>query len=363
MPVRLPVSTVVIETSTQGPVGPPGPAGSPGPAGATGPIGATGAGGTGATGPVGPASAMFFDDLASFPGTGTADLLYVARDTGKLYRWSGSAYVVVSDVPAHAASHGDGGSDEITVAQPQVTGLTTDLAAKAPLASPTLTGVPTAPTAPPGTDSTQIATTAFVLANAPSSSGSAPITSPKVPYWAYLNPPINHMWSTPGGAYVWWVPVTVECPQAFNAIGLIVQSAGAGVTADFALVGDAGGYPGTVLRSSTGVSLTTATDAVKVGAFSAISLPVGLVWMAVRIADPHNNCQVASAANTAQQPWGIPYRHFQDLPPYPTAGAHTSYGGGYKSATVLSSIPTTAPSGMVGLARNSPLPGLKAASW
>ena len=47
----------------------------------------------------------------------------------------------------------------------------TDIATKAPLASPTLTGVPTAPTAPPGTDSTQIATTAFVLANAPSSSG------------------------------------------------------------------------------------------------------------------------------------------------------------------------------------------------
>ena len=46
-----------------------------------------------------------------------------------------------------------------------------DLAGKAPLASPALTGTPTAPTAPPGTDSTQIATTAFVLANAPSSSG------------------------------------------------------------------------------------------------------------------------------------------------------------------------------------------------
>ena len=72
---------------------------------------------------------------------------------------------------AHAASHADGGTDEITVAQSQVTGLAADLAGKAPLASPTLTGVPTAPTAPPGTDSTQIATTAFVLANAPSSSG------------------------------------------------------------------------------------------------------------------------------------------------------------------------------------------------
>lgn len=112
-----------------------------------------------------------YPNLAGFPATGETGVLYVAADTGKLYRWTGSAYVVVSDVPAHAASHGDGGSDEITVAQSQVTGLAADLAGKAPLASPALTGTPTAPTAPPGTDSTQIATTAFVLANAPSSSG------------------------------------------------------------------------------------------------------------------------------------------------------------------------------------------------
>jgi hypothetical protein len=39
------------------------------------------------------------------------------------------------------------------------------LALKAPLASPALTGTPTAPTATPGTNSTQLATTAFVLAN------------------------------------------------------------------------------------------------------------------------------------------------------------------------------------------------------
>ena len=112
-----------------------------------------------------------YPNLAGFPATGETGVLYVAADTGKLYRWNGSAYVVVSDAPAHAASHGDGGTDEITVAQSQVTGLAADLAGKAPLASPALTGTPTAPTAPPGTDSTQIATTAFVLANAPSSSG------------------------------------------------------------------------------------------------------------------------------------------------------------------------------------------------
>lgn len=51
-----------------------------------------------------------------------------------------------------------------THAQSDITNLTTDLAAKAPLASPALTGTPTAPTATAGTDTTQIATTAFVQA-------------------------------------------------------------------------------------------------------------------------------------------------------------------------------------------------------
>lgn len=51
-----------------------------------------------------------------------------------------------------------------THATSEVTGLDTALAAKAPLASPALTGTPTAPTAVTGTSSTQLATTAFVAA-------------------------------------------------------------------------------------------------------------------------------------------------------------------------------------------------------
>ena len=50
----------------------------------------------------------------------------------------------------------------IEISESQVTNLTTDLAAKAPLNSPELTGTPTAPTATVGTNSTQVATTAFV---------------------------------------------------------------------------------------------------------------------------------------------------------------------------------------------------------
>ncbi len=56
-----------------------------------------------------------------------------------------------------------------TATAPTVPGLT----AKAPLASPAFTGTPTAPTAAAGTNTTQIATTAFVLANA----GGAPATT------------------------------------------------------------------------------------------------------------------------------------------------------------------------------------------
>jgi len=41
-----------------------------------------------------------FADLASFPVVGETDILYVALDTNKLYRWSGSAYVVISETLA-----------------------------------------------------------------------------------------------------------------------------------------------------------------------------------------------------------------------------------------------------------------------
>ncbi|PZR92312.1 MAG: hypothetical protein DI537_13670 [Stutzerimonas stutzeri] len=57
-----------------------------------------------------------------------------------------------------------------------ITGLQAALDAKAPLASPALTGVPTAPTATAGTSSTQIATTAFVKAALDALIASAPGT-------------------------------------------------------------------------------------------------------------------------------------------------------------------------------------------
>jgi hypothetical protein len=54
-------------------------------------------------------------------------------------------------------------STAIQLAESQVTDLITHLAAKAPLASPTFTGTPAAPTAAAATSTAQLATTAFVV--------------------------------------------------------------------------------------------------------------------------------------------------------------------------------------------------------
>ena len=50
-----------------------------------------------------------------------------------------------------------------TISQNKITNLTSDLSAKAPIASPTFTGVPAAPTASVDTNTTQVATTAYVV--------------------------------------------------------------------------------------------------------------------------------------------------------------------------------------------------------
>jgi hypothetical protein len=65
-------------------------------------------------------------------------------------------------IKADALIHDNGGSD----VEIQISGIpsSTDLAAKAAIASPTFTGTPAAPTAAQGTNTTQVATTAYVQA-------------------------------------------------------------------------------------------------------------------------------------------------------------------------------------------------------
>jgi len=81
----------------------------------------------------------------------TADIADSAITSAKI----ADGTIVDADINASAA-----------IAQSKVADLTTDLAAKAPLASPALTGTPTAPTAAANTNTTQVATTAFAKAEA-----------------------------------------------------------------------------------------------------------------------------------------------------------------------------------------------------
>jgi hypothetical protein len=88
----------------------------------------------------------------------TADIADSAITSAKI----ADGTIVDADINASAA-----------IAQSKVADLTTDLGLKAPLASPALTGTPTAPTAAANTNTTQVATTAFAKAEADAAESAA----------------------------------------------------------------------------------------------------------------------------------------------------------------------------------------------
>ena len=98
--------------------------------------------------------------------------------------------ISAADAPVTSVA---GKTGAVTLVEGDITGLVSDLALKSPLDSPSLTGIPTAPTAAPGTNTTQLATTAFVLANA---GGSGQLLKAQV---TMLAADIKNMWlDTPG---------------------------------------------------------------------------------------------------------------------------------------------------------------------
>ena len=130
-----------------------------------------------------------YANLASFPATGETGKIYVALDTNKTYRWSGSAYIYITSGAVDSVAgktgvvtlvKGDVGLGNVDntsdVNKPVSTAQQNALNLKADIASPALTGTPTAPTAAVGANTTQLATTAFVQAeianDAPSKTGS-----------------------------------------------------------------------------------------------------------------------------------------------------------------------------------------------
>lgn len=134
-------------TGTTGPQGPQGPQGPAGPTGATGPAGPTGA--TGPTGPAGtpgatgPAGTTDYNNLTNKPTLGNS----ASRNVG-----TAPGTVAAGDDPRF------------------------DTSSLAPKANPTFTGIPVAPTAAPGTNTGQIATTAF--AKAAADAAAAGVTTP-----------------------------------------------------------------------------------------------------------------------------------------------------------------------------------------
>lgn len=187
----------IASVGVTGPQGPAGATGATGPQGATGvtgpqgPTGATGAkGDTGDTGPQGPSGVIAVTSPITNSGTSTSANIGINQSLIAIANTqvSGLGTASTKDIPVtgnasatqvvygsdtrlsdartpsiHASTHASGGSDPVTLAQSQITNLTTDLAAKAPLASPALTGTPTSTTAAVDTNTTQIATTAYVV--------------------------------------------------------------------------------------------------------------------------------------------------------------------------------------------------------
>lgn len=77
-------------------------------------------------------------------GLGTAAVANIGTSSGNVLSGTDASVTNARTPTAHASSHTFGGSDAITVTEAQVTSLTSDLAAKAPLASPAFTGSATA---------------------------------------------------------------------------------------------------------------------------------------------------------------------------------------------------------------------------
>ena len=114
-------------------------------------------------------------NYAALPVTGETSKIYITLDTNETFRWSGTIYVeiakgdvssvngrvglVVLDKTDVGLGNVDNTSD---VNKPISTASQNALDLKAPLASPNLTGTPTAPTPSTANNTTTIATTAFV---------------------------------------------------------------------------------------------------------------------------------------------------------------------------------------------------------
>jgi hypothetical protein len=101
---------------------------------------------------------------------------------------------------------------------------------RAPIVSPTFSGVPAAPTAAPGTSTTQIATTAFVQ-NAVGAVGGIPQNSQSANYTTVLADAEKHIFhpSADGTARTWTIDSNANVAYPIGTVITFVNENGAGV--------------------------------------------------------------------------------------------------------------------------------------
>jgi hypothetical protein len=146
----------------------------------------------------------------------------------------------------------------------------------APLASPALTGVPTAPTAAPGTNNTQIATTAFVQAAISAASGGA-ISFAVANSPATLNPSSV---GTKDWYYTQVSAASANPPRALSGIVPHTKILGGWIRNSFDWVNSSSGAATLTLGGSTSIAVTTNAGDDEAPPLSASTGSLALIRMA-----------------------------------------------------------------------------------
>ena len=150
--------------------------------------------------------------------------------------------------PSHAGQHSDI-NDAVEAIETAIG--TTAAPVLAKLASPTFTGTPAAPTAAVGTNTTQIATTAFVLSNGPA----MPMVSTY--YYKTLS---GGSTNTPAANRTFYLPIFIAQSTTIDRIALRTSATFSGTsTVRLGIYNSSGGLPTTVSLDAGTVSATAAS--------------------------------------------------------------------------------------------------------
>lgn len=169
-------------------------------------------------------------------------------------------------------------------AQADVTALVTDLGLKAPLASPTFTGTPAAPTAADGTNTTQVATTAHVFsglaAKVALSSVQPELQAATGEYMAHSYPISTSVVPTLDRLMVYPFLVPKACTIDRLSVWCTVAQTSSVVRLGLYSNGT-GDRPGALLLDAGTVSTGSGTGAREVTVSQAV--PAGLIWFAFAV--------------------------------------------------------------------------------